>query len=203
MLPIDGVSVGDLPSVMVFWGSPRSGTIHFRLELASYASLLSAFFCRVLSGPVCPFQFQALERWLELLPSSDCEAHSAGKRSFASYAKRHLQLDASSHLLDAAAFNRCILSPSLELASRRLPVLPFWSPFPLLWSVVHPFGAIPRLGGWGSAPALFLCHALCDLVGSHDFSLGWIAYIALSCQTQQLTDRMGRDTCWRDETEQG
>jgi hypothetical protein len=78
-------------------------------SLASYASLFRLF-CKVLSGPVCPFQCQALERWLELLPSRDCEAHSAGKRLFASYAKCHLlQLDASSHLLDAAAFNRCIL----------------------------------------------------------------------------------------------
>jgi hypothetical protein len=82
-------------------------------SLALYASLLSAFFCRVLSGPVYPFQCQALERWLELSPSRDCEAHSAGKKSFASYAKRHLlQLDASSRRLDAAAFNPRILTVS-------------------------------------------------------------------------------------------
>jgi hypothetical protein len=137
-------------------------------SLASYASLLSALFCRVLSGPVCPFQCQALERWLELLPTRDCEAYSAGKRSSASYAKRHLlQLDASSRLLDAAAFNRCILTLSLELASRRLPVPLVWSP---RWSVALLFGAVPRLGGRGFAPALFLfCHALCGLVGSHEF----------------------------------
>jgi hypothetical protein len=70
---------------------------------------------------------------IELLPSRDCEAHSAGKRLFASYAKRHLlQLDASSRLMDAAAFDRCILTLSLKLASGRLPVPPFWSQFPPL-----------------------------------------------------------------------
>jgi hypothetical protein len=84
-------------------------------RLASYAAFLSVCFFRDLSGPVCPFQCQALERWLELLPSRDCEAHSAEKRSFASYTKRHLlQLDAFSRLLDAAAFNRCILMLSLS-----------------------------------------------------------------------------------------
>jgi hypothetical protein len=101
-------------------------------SLASYASLLSALFCGVLSGPVCPFQCQVLKRWLEFLPSRGCVAHSAGKRTFASCAKRLLKLDASSRLLDAAAFNRCILTLSLELASGRLPVPPFWSPFPPL-----------------------------------------------------------------------
>jgi hypothetical protein len=49
----------------------------------------------------------------------ETEACSAGKRLCASYAKRHLlQLDASSHLLDAAAFYRRVLILSLELASR-------------------------------------------------------------------------------------
>jgi hypothetical protein len=53
-------------------------------------------------------------------------AHSVGKRTFASCAKRYLlQLDASSRLLDAAVFNRRIFMLSLELASGRLPVPPF------------------------------------------------------------------------------
>jgi hypothetical protein len=73
-------------------------------------------------------------------------AHSAGKRMFVSCAKRHLlQLDVTSRLLDAAAFNRCILTLSLELASGRLPFPPFWSPFPPLWSMAHLFGAFPQM----------------------------------------------------------
>jgi hypothetical protein len=133
---------------MVFWGGGPSEW-HQPLPAGVWLHTLLSFppfFCGVLSGPVCPFQCQALERWLELLPSRDCEAHSAGKRSFASYAKRHLlQLDLSSRLLDAAAFNRCIFSLSLELASGRLPVPPFWAPFPPLWSVAHLFGAFPQM----------------------------------------------------------
>jgi hypothetical protein len=140
---------------MVSWGALKVAPTTSGWSLASYASLLSVLFCGVLSGPVCPFQCQALERWLELLPSRGCEAHSAEKRLFASYAKRHLlRLDASSRLLDVAAFNCCILTLSLELVSRRLPVPPFWSPLPPLWSMAHLFGTIPRLGGRGSAPAL-------------------------------------------------
>jgi hypothetical protein len=99
-------------------------------------------------------------------------ARSAGKRSCASYAKCHLlQLDASSRLLDAAAFNRRILTLSLELASRRLPVPLFWSLFPLLWSVVHLFGAVSRLGGRGSAPDLFVSVKPCAVwLGVMSFS---------------------------------
>jgi uncharacterized protein YhhL (DUF1145 family) len=124
-------------------------------SLASYASLFSAFFVGSFQVQFAPFQCQALVRWLDLSPSRDCEVYSAGKGSFASYAKRHLpQLDASLHLLDAAAFNRCILTLSLALASRRLPVPPFLLPFPPHWSVAHLFGAIPRLGRRGSAPDL-------------------------------------------------
>jgi hypothetical protein len=141
MLRINGVSVGDLPSVMVFLGGPRSGTNHFRLELASYASLLSAFF-------VGSFQVRFALFRLELLPSRDCEAHSAGKRSFASYAKRHLlQLDMSLRLLDAAAFNRCILTLSLD--SRVLSWHPgdFW---------FHRFGRrFRRSGPWRTFLVLF------------------------------------------------
>jgi hypothetical protein len=129
MLPIDGVSVGVLPSIMVFQGGPRSGTIHFRLE--------SGF---IRFSPRRPFlvqfalsQCQALEGWLELLPSRGCMAHSAGKKTFASCAKCYLlQLDASLRLLDAAALNRYMFTLSLELASWQLPVPPFWSPFPPL-----------------------------------------------------------------------
>jgi hypothetical protein len=133
LLPIDGVSVGDLPSIMFFWGALEVAPTTSGWSLASYASLLSVLFLwgpfrssLPFSGPVCPFQCQALERWLELLPSRGCVAHSAGKRTFASCAKRHLlQLDASSRLLDAAAFNCCFLMLSLELASGPLPVPPF------------------------------------------------------------------------------
>jgi hypothetical protein len=76
------------------------------------------------------FQCQALGRWLELLPGRGCVAHSAGKRTLCVLRKTlSLQLDASSRLLDAAAFNRCIFTLSLQLASGRLPVPPFWSPF--------------------------------------------------------------------------
>jgi hypothetical protein len=80
-------------------------------SLSSFASLLATLFCRVFSGPVFPFfQCQALERWLELLPSRGCVAHSAVKRMFAFCAKGYLlQLDAPLLLLDAEAFNRCIL----------------------------------------------------------------------------------------------
>jgi hypothetical protein len=107
--------VGDLPTILGFWEGPRSGTNHFRLEVGFIRYSPFRLFFKDHSGPVCPFQCQALERWLELLPSGDCEAHSAGKRSFVSYAKRHfLQLDASSRLLDATAFNRCILTLSLS-----------------------------------------------------------------------------------------
>jgi hypothetical protein len=86
--------------------------------------------------------------------------------------------------LDAAAFYRRVLTLSLELASRRLPVPPFRSPFPPLWSVAHLFGAVPCLGGRGSAPDLFLSVMSCAVwCGSHEFFLGGIAYIALPCQT--------------------
>jgi hypothetical protein len=98
-----------------FLGGPSKW--HQPLPAGGWLHMLISFrlFFRDLSGLVCPFQCQALESWLELLPSRDCEAHSAGKRSFASYAKHHLlQLDASSRLLDAAAFNRCILTLSLS-----------------------------------------------------------------------------------------
>jgi hypothetical protein len=65
-----------------------------------------------------------------------------------SYAKHHLlQLDASSRLLDAAAFNRRFLTLSLELASRHLPVPPFQLPFPPLWSVAHLVGVFPQMDG--------------------------------------------------------
>jgi hypothetical protein len=60
-------------------------------------------------------------------------ALSADGRTFAPCAKPLLlSLDASLRFLDAAAFVRCILMPSLELTSGRLPVPPFWSPFPPL-----------------------------------------------------------------------
>jgi hypothetical protein len=111
-------------------------------SLASYASLLATLFFFVGSFRVqfALFQCQALERWLELLPSRGCMAHSAGKRKFASCAKLYLlQLDASLRLLDAAVFNRCIFTLSLELASGRLSVPPFWLPFPPLWSMAHVF----------------------------------------------------------------
>jgi hypothetical protein len=86
-----------------FLGRPSKW--HQPLPAGGWLHTLLSFrlFFRDHSGPVCPFQCRTLERWLELLPSGDCEAHSAGKRSFASYAKRHLlQLDASSRL-----FGRC------------------------------------------------------------------------------------------------
>jgi hypothetical protein len=96
------VSVGDLPSK---WHQPVPPGVWLHTLLS-----FPPFFCGVFSGPVCPFQCLALERWLELLPSRGCVAHSASKRTFASCAKRHLlQLDASSRLLDAASFNCCIL----------------------------------------------------------------------------------------------
>jgi hypothetical protein len=164
------VSVGVFPSIMVFRGGPRSGTNHFRLESGFIRfSPCRLFFCRALSGPVCPFQCQALERWLELLPGRGCMAHSAGKtkRTFASCAKRYLlQLDASSHLLDAAVFNRHIFTLSLELASGRLLVPPFgrrfrrsdpWRSFLVLFHkwMSGSFGDVIRLGAWSGASAYF------------------------------------------------
>jgi hypothetical protein len=136
-------------------------------SLASYTFFVGSF-----QVQFAPFQCQALVRWLELSPSRDCGALSAGKRLFASYAKRHLlQLDAFSRLLDAAAFYRCILTLSFALASRRLPVPPFWSPFPPLWSEAHLFGAIPCLGGRGSTPDLFLSVMPCAVwLGVMSFS---------------------------------
>jgi hypothetical protein len=108
-------------------------------KLASYASLLSACFFRDHSGPVCPFQCQTLERWLEVLPSGDCEAHSAEKRLFPSYARiLLLQLDASSHLFGCCGLQSLhSYAVSFKLASRRLPVPPVWLPLPPRWSVVH------------------------------------------------------------------
>jgi hypothetical protein len=127
------VSVGVLPSIMVFpegpskWHQPLPAGVWLH-TLLSFPS----FFVGSFQVQFALFQCQALERWLELLPSRGCVAHSAGKGTFASCAKRYLlQLDASSRLLDAAAFNR-IFTLSLELASGRLPVPPFWSPFPPL-----------------------------------------------------------------------
>jgi hypothetical protein len=94
---------------------------------------LPSFFVGSFQVQFALFQRQALERWFELLPSRGCVAHSAGKRMFASCAKRYLlQLDASSRLLDVAALNHCIFTLSIELASGRLPVPPFWLPFLLL-----------------------------------------------------------------------
>jgi hypothetical protein len=126
-------------------------------RLASYASLLSACFLGTTQVQFAPFQCQALERWLELLPSGDCEAHSAGKRLFASYTKRHiLQLDAS--------FGRCGLQSlhsyavSFKLASRRLPVPPVRSPLPPRWSVAH-LWVLFHVSAAGSLFRFY--HALC------------------------------------------
>jgi hypothetical protein len=134
VLPIDGVSVGVLPSIMFFRGGPSMWLQPLPAGVWLHTLLsLPPFFVGSFRVQSALFQCQALERRLELLPSRGCVAHSAGKRMFASCAKRYLlQLDASSRLLDAAVFNRCIFTLSLELASRQLPVPLFWSPFPPL-----------------------------------------------------------------------
>jgi hypothetical protein len=65
---IDSVLVGDLPSVMVFWGGPQSGTNHFRLELASYASLFSAFFVGSFQVRFALFSFRSWKDGLSFCP---------------------------------------------------------------------------------------------------------------------------------------
>jgi hypothetical protein len=95
-----------------------------------------------------------------------------------------------------AAFLRCLLSwhPGnfwFHRFGRRFRLSGPWRTFLVLF---HVSAAKARPGSFP------FCHALCGLVGSHEFSLGWIAYMALPCQTQQPTDRIGRDTCLRDES---
>jgi hypothetical protein len=121
------------------------------------------FFCGVPSGPVCPFQCQALERWLELFPSRGCVAHSAGKRAFASCAKHHLlQLDASSRLLDAAAFNRCLLSwhpgdVRFRRFGRRFCRSDLWRTFLVLFHkwMSASLSDVLCLGNWSNASTYF------------------------------------------------
>jgi hypothetical protein len=75
-----------------------SGTNHFRLEVDVIRFSPFRLYLGTVQVLFAPFQCQTLERGLELLPSGDCEAHSVGKMTFASYAQCHLlQLDASSH----------------------------------------------------------------------------------------------------------
>jgi hypothetical protein len=60
---------GGSPLRCLFWGPSKW---HQPLPAGVWLLTLLSFppsFCGVLSGPVCPFQCQALVRWLELLPS--------------------------------------------------------------------------------------------------------------------------------------
>jgi hypothetical protein len=67
-----------------------SGTNHFRLEVEVIRFSLFRLNLGTVQVLFAPFQCQTLERGIELLPSGDCEAHSAGKRTFVSCAQRHL-----------------------------------------------------------------------------------------------------------------
>jgi hypothetical protein len=69
-------------------------------------------------------------------------------------------------LLDAAAFNRCILHRLLQAGIQATS-----NSTVLVAASAAPLGAVPRLGDWGTAPALFrFCHALYGLVGRHEGS---------------------------------
>jgi hypothetical protein len=80
LLPIDGVSVGDLPSIMVFCGGPRSGTIHFRLEFGFIRFSPFRLFFRVHSGPVCPFSFRPWKVGLSFCPVETVRLIPQGRR---------------------------------------------------------------------------------------------------------------------------
>jgi hypothetical protein len=64
-----------------------------------------------------------------------------------------------------AAFFRCLFQAGIQVTSGSTGLVAASA------ALVRgaPLGAIPRLGGRGSAPALLLFrHALCSLVGSHE-----------------------------------
>jgi hypothetical protein len=62
------VLVGDLPSIIVFWGGPRSGTNHFQLESGFIRFSPFHLFFRVRSGPVCPFSVRPWKDGLSFCP---------------------------------------------------------------------------------------------------------------------------------------
>jgi hypothetical protein len=67
-----------------------SGTNHFQLEVDVIRFSPFRLYLGTAQVLFAPFQCQNLERGLKLLPSGDCEAHPAEKRTFASYAQHHL-----------------------------------------------------------------------------------------------------------------
>jgi hypothetical protein len=148
-----------------------SDTNHFQLEddvIRFSPSRLSQRTGQVLFAP---FLRQTLERGLEHLPSRDCEAHSAGKRTFESYAQRHLlQLDASSR-----SVGHCSLQSLLSTLSRSR-----WHPGDFrLHQISHRFrraargaslGDVLRLGDWSNASTSFrFYHALYGIVEGMKF----------------------------------
>jgi hypothetical protein len=166
------VSVGDLPSIMVFWGGPRSGTNHFRLEFGFICFYPFRLFFRVHSGPVCPFSVRPWKDGLSFCPVETVRLILWGRgllrltqnAIFFSWMRLRIFLKLQPSF---AAFLRCLFEAGIHATL----VPPVWSPLPPHWSVAYLFGAVPRLGGRGSAPVLFLfCHALCGLVGSHEVS---------------------------------
>jgi hypothetical protein len=118
-----------------------------------------------------PFPCRALERGLEHLPSGDCEAHSAGKRTLASYALRHLQLDASffRDMLVAAAFNRCIQHCLFQAGIQATSGSTRLVAASVALARGALLGDVPCLGEWNSASTHFqFYHALYGIVGRHE-----------------------------------
>jgi hypothetical protein len=94
--------------------------------------------------------------------------------------------------LDAAAFNccilRCLLQAGIQATSGSTSLVAAFAALVL----AAPLGAVPCLGYWGSAPAFFrFCHALYDLVGSHDFPRFRLLTSALPYQSRLPSDRIG------------
>jgi hypothetical protein len=110
LLPIDGCRWEFYPPSWFSGGTLEVAPTTSGWCLASYASLLAApFFVGSFQVQFALFSVRPWEDGLSFCPVKAAWL-STGKRTFASCAKRYLlQLDASSRLLDAAAFNRCVL----------------------------------------------------------------------------------------------
>jgi hypothetical protein len=155
---------------MSFWEGPRSGTNHFWLEVGFIRFSPSACFLGTTQVQFAPFSVRLWNDGLSFCPvetvrlilQGRVRLHLAQNAIFFSWMRLLV-------LLDAAAFNRCILRCLLQAGIQAT----FGSTGLVSASAAlvcdAPLGAVPRLCDRGSAPALFrFCHALCGLVGSHD-----------------------------------